>query len=124
MKILVTGSSGFIGKEVLKRLCAQGAEVHAVSHHTSVSNSGAACQLFPTPLHIQNHRANLLKKADVTSLLARVSQLTWFISLRAQSLENFGIFLKTVNGKKLLRDFLIRSSYTAAPRAQRTTFVS
>ncbi len=60
MKVLVTGASGFIGREVTTRLCGKGLEVHAVARR---------------PLDINGaiwHNINLLDSAAVEKLIVSV----------------------------------------------------
>lgn len=60
MKVLVTGASGFIGREVTKRLCERGFEVHAVARK-SIS---IASEIW--------HEVDLLNNGSVESLIAQI----------------------------------------------------
>ncbi|MHB9000403.1 MAG: NAD-dependent epimerase/dehydratase family protein [Thermoanaerobaculia bacterium] len=59
-RVLVTGASGFIGRQSLGPLLDRGYEVHAVSHRRAIERPG-----------IESYRTDLLDAAAVRQLLAR-----------------------------------------------------
>ncbi len=61
-RVLLTGAGGFIGRNCLAALLAQGYEVHSVGSGEPPADQAAVCR----------HRADLLDPAQVTALLAAV----------------------------------------------------
>jgi nucleoside-diphosphate-sugar epimerase len=45
-RALVTGANGFIGSHLVRRLLAEGVEVHALTHRSADNLSGLACRVF------------------------------------------------------------------------------
>jgi nucleoside-diphosphate-sugar epimerase len=71
MRILVTGATGFVGREAVRLLCDQGHEVHAVGR-----NEGEDAR-------VRWHRADLLDGADRRPLLGKIGashllHLAWY----------------------------------------------
>lgn len=72
MKVLVTGASGFIGRQCLPLLCSKGYEVHAL------------CRRQPIPTaNVNWHKADLLEKSSTLEILGRVRpeyllHLAWY----------------------------------------------
>lgn len=58
MKVVVTGASGFLGRECVKLLVAAGADVHAISRREVRSQGG-----------INWHRADILNSGDVRNVI-------------------------------------------------------
>ena len=56
--VLVTGATGFVGAALLRRLCALGADVHALARRSSRRGSAAG-------LPVTWHEADLLEPASV-----------------------------------------------------------
>ena len=85
MKVLVTGSSGFIGRHCIAQLQAKGYEVHAVSSAVREAAPGVTW-----------HRANLLAEGEAAALVRRIGathllHLAWCTAPGKYwtSLENF-----------------------------------
>jgi nucleoside-diphosphate-sugar epimerase len=73
-RVLVTGASGFIGRETLQPLLSAGEEVHAVSTHAAPADA-------PTGVHW--HRVDLLHAAATADLITEVApthllHLAWY----------------------------------------------
>src|SRR5215204_2486928 len=68
-RVLVTGASGFIGRNTLAPLLARGCEVHAVTSHSVTSQRSS-------PLEISHgihwHQADLLNSQQVSALLTQI----------------------------------------------------
>ena len=86
IKVLVTGASGFIGRQVLPRLVKQGLEVHALSSKTKL----------PSDKTIQWHHCDLFNTSQVTSLFHQLKpryllHLAWVTEhgIYWQSAENY-----------------------------------
>jgi len=84
-RVLVTGATGFIGRQTLAPLCRAGADVHAITR-------GAAPPAVPG---VTWHRADVKDRAAVGALLAAVRpadllHLAWYVdpALYLTSLEN------------------------------------
>ena len=72
-RIVVTGASGFIGRNCVDQLTARGLEVHAISSHAHVSPEGAVFW----------HRCDLLKPHSIDAILEEVRpshllHLAWY----------------------------------------------
>lgn len=65
-RVLVTGASGFIGSHVVRRLVAEGAEVHAL---TSGVSSVYPPRLMDVRRDIRLHEANLMDRSAMDSLV-------------------------------------------------------
>jgi nucleoside-diphosphate-sugar epimerase len=61
-RVLITGASGFVGRQCLARLDVPGEDVHAVVRHGP----------GPAMPRVTSHRADLLSAAEVSALLAEV----------------------------------------------------
>lgn len=61
-RVLVTGASGFIGRECVRRLVARGDEVHAISTRPAPEIAGA----------LRWHRADLLEGSSTTRLIHEI----------------------------------------------------
>lgn len=88
-KVLLTGGTGFIGRQCIPLLQSRGYVVHAVSSQTP-------CSATPAPPDLYWHQANLLDAAEVSALMEEVSpthllHFAWIVKpgIYWTSTENF-----------------------------------
>ena len=67
-RVLVTGAAGFLGSNMVERLVAEGAQVHALTHAASATPAN----LVAVAEHIEFHAADLVEIDVTTDLVERV----------------------------------------------------
>jgi len=104
---LITGASGFLGRNLIASLLATGADVHIVTHHRSNDE-------IPLGEHTSAHQCNLAIPLEVEALFAdiRPEYVFHLATARGDSNQDRDAFLSNI----LIADGLIRAALKWQPR--------